>query len=269
MAPKSKTGTKRPRGSTSGTTERSIPVPKFFDRTHYSFGKHLLRYNELNKGTWHEKTFNINPAGNYAHILDMITSRKWDKLLTLETRIDPDIVREFYANAMSNCASREMDARFTYTTMVRVTTIRFDRDTINTYLGNPLELEPPEDPTEPSLCAYGELKRDRDYSFSQIARGILLLGKRFNKGKNDNLTTTNFRYMNLEAAVIFQFLVHNVVPKSHVTITPMAALPLLWHIFQGGQVDVARIISDQMKHVALCGFIGKITKLSIRVSSWV
>lgn len=264
MAPKNKTtGTKRTRGSTSGTIERSIPVPRIFDRNRYSSGKHLMRYNELNKGTWHEKTFNINPTGNYAHILNMITSRKWDKLLTPETQINPDIVREFYANALPNCEKTEMDARFTYTSFVRGTNVRFDRDTINTYLGNPLELDPPEDPTIPTLCAYGEMERDKDYSFRQIARDILLPGKTYNKGKkSQEYTTANFRDMKLEAGIIFQFLVHNVVPRSHVTTTPMAALPLLWHILQGGQVDVARIISDQMKHVALCGFIGKITKLS-------
>jgi hypothetical protein len=192
----------------------------------------------------------------------MITSRKWDMLITLETRINPDIVREFYANAMPLCERHEMDAQFTYTTMVRGTTIRFDRDTINTYLGEPLELPPPEDPTILSLCEYGELERDRSYNFTQIARDILLPGRRFNRGKNNDLTTTNFNDMTLEAGVIFQFLVHNVVPKSHVNTTPMAALPLLWHILQEGQVDVARVISDQMKHVALCGFIGKNTKLS-------
>jgi hypothetical protein len=164
---------------------------------------------------------------------------------------------------MPNCEKKEMDAMFTYTSFVRGTTVRFDRDTINTYLGNPLELDPPEDPTVPTLCAYGEMERDKDYSFRQIARDILLPGKTYNKGKkSQEYTTANFRDMKLEAGIMFQFLVHNVVPRSHVTTTPMAALPLLWHILQGGQVDVARIISDQMNHVALCGFIGKITKLS-------
>jgi len=68
--------------------------------------------------------------------------------------------------------------------------------------------------------------------------------------------------MTLEAAIIFQFLVHNVVPRSHVTTTPIAVTPLIWHIIRGGEVDVAWIISDQLKHVALSGLLHKATKLS-------
>lgn len=263
MGPKSQTGNKRTRGSTSGTVERQIPVPRVFNRDRHSSGKHYLRYKELNKGTWQEKTFNISPTGQFAHILAMITSRGWDKLLTPETQIDPDIVREFYANALPNCDRKEMDARFSYTSYVRGVTVHFDRDTINTYLGNPLELEPPADPTEPTLCEYGEIEKNYAYNFSQIAKDILLKGKRFMRDKkNQEDKTARFKDMQLEAGIMFQFLVHNVVPRSHVTTTPMAALPLLWCIVKGKQVDIARVIAEQMKHVALCGYIGKITKLS-------
>jgi hypothetical protein len=193
----------------------------------------------------------------------MITSRGWDKLLTPETTINPDIVREFYANAMPDCDKKEMDARFSYTSYVRGVPVRFDRDAISTYLGDPLELDPPEDPAEPALCEYGQMLKDYTYSFSRIAKDLLLPGKHFIPGKKSKEDkTARFKDLQLEAGIIFQFLVHNVVPRSHVTTTPMAALPLLWSIVKGKQVDIARVISDQMKHVALCGFIGKITKLS-------
>ena len=71
--------------------------------------------------------------------------------MTPETTINPDIVREFYANAMPDCDKKEMDARFSYTSYVRGVPVRFDRDAISTYLGDPLELDPPEDPAEPAL----------------------------------------------------------------------------------------------------------------------
>jgi len=38
------------------------------------------------------------------------------------------------------------------------TTIRFNRDTINTYLGEPLELPPPEDPTKPALLGMAKMR---------------------------------------------------------------------------------------------------------------
>jgi len=220
-----------------------------------------MRFTQFDKGIWHEKVFKTNSAGQYAHILEMITSRKWDKLITPETRINSDIVKEFYANAMPMCVKHDLVAQFTYTTMVRGTTIRFDRDKINTYLGEPLELPPPEDPTEPSLCRYGQNERDNAWNHAQIQREILLPGKRYNRGRTNEATIANFSDMTLEATIIFQFLVHNVLPKSHVTTSPISATPLLWHILRGGEVDVARIISEQLKHVALSGLVGKATKL--------
>ena len=149
--------------------------------------------------------------------------------MTPETRINPDIVKEFYANVMPVCETHDMMAQFIYITMVRGTTVRFDRDTINTYLGEPLELPPPEDPTESALYRYGQNERDNAWNHGQIERDILLPGKRYNKGRTNEATTANFSDMTLEAAIIFQFLVHNVLPKSHVTTTP-----LLWHILRGG-----------------------------------
>jgi len=81
MSPK--TGTKRKSSaSTSGTIDRPIPPPRNFDRTRFSSGRHFERFTKFDKGTWHDKVFNINLDGPYAHILEMITSRKWDKLLT-------------------------------------------------------------------------------------------------------------------------------------------------------------------------------------------
>jgi len=86
------------------------------------------------------------------------------------TQINTDIVKEFYANAMQTCDKKDMEAQFTYTTMVRGTTIHFDRDTINTYLDNPLTLSPPEDPTIPTLCEYGQKEEDDEWDHNVIQR---------------------------------------------------------------------------------------------------
>ena len=86
-------------------------------------------------------------------------------------------------------------------------------------------------------------------------------GKSYKKGKGDESTTASYADMTLEAAFIFKFLVHNVWPKSHVSTTPKAVTPLIWHICKGGEVDVARIISRELKHVALSGLTHKATKL--------
>ena len=59
--------------------------------------------------------------------------------------------------------------------------------------------------------------------------------------------------MTVRAAVVFKFLVHNVWPKSHVTTATKVVTPLIWHICRGGEVDVARIVSEELKHMALSG----------------
>jgi len=110
MAPKNqpRVGSKRQKPSSSGTLDRLIPPPRTFDRTRFSSGKHFQRFTQFGKGTWHEKVFDIRPIGQYAHILEMITSQGWSKLLTPETRINPDIVKEFYANVMPLCETHDM-----------------------------------------------------------------------------------------------------------------------------------------------------------------
>ena len=87
-------------------------------------------------------------------------------------------------------------------------------------------------------------------------------GRRYNKGRTDDTTTASYADMTFEATFIFKFLVHNVWPKSHVSTTPKAVTPLVWYICRGGEVDVARIISRELKHVALSGLTHKASKLS-------
>jgi len=152
---------------------------------------------------------------------------------------------------MPDCDKKDMDDRFSYTTFVRGKTILFDRDTINTYLGEPLTLPPSEDPTVPTLCEYGRNEEDNEWDHGMIVRDILLPGKRYKKGKGEESTTASYADMTLKAAFIFKFLVHNVWPKSHVSTTPKVVTPLIWHICKGGEVDVSRIISRELKHVAL------------------
>ena len=57
--------------------------------------------------------------------------------------------------------------------------------------------------------------------------------------------------MNVNASVVFKFLVHNVVPKSHTSDTTMKIVPLIWNIIKGMKVDIARLISNEMKSATL------------------
>jgi hypothetical protein len=84
----------------------------------------------------------------------MFTKRKWDKLLTPETEINTDLVREFYCNAVPDASPATIDETFSWTSYVRGKQIPFDRDSINAFLDNACVLEPSPDPTIPPLCTY-------------------------------------------------------------------------------------------------------------------
>ncbi|CAJ2665081.1 unnamed protein product [Trifolium pratense] len=82
-----------------------------------------------------ERIFDIYEHGDYERFARIVQLRGWEKIVHPPTTYNPVIVREFYANALP-----EADEPFSYTTMVRGRTIRFDRDAINAYLGNPFTL---------------------------------------------------------------------------------------------------------------------------------
>ncbi|KAL5098482.1 hypothetical protein RYX36_002809, partial [Vicia faba] len=47
---------------------------------------------------WPEKIFMLNPQGAYRYFVEDMEKRKWGLLLTPPTKMNFDIVREFYAN---------------------------------------------------------------------------------------------------------------------------------------------------------------------------
>lgn len=252
MAPKTTAGSKR-KGSSS-TIDRPLPAPRNPDPSRFKSEKAYARFLELEKKeTWHDKIFQINPEGEFAEIQQIFTNRQWEKLLHPHPHINLDLLREFYANAVPNCDLKEIEARFTYSSKVRGVTIRFDRDTINEYLGNPFDLPPGEDPTIPVLCEYGEKAATGNWPHDRIKREILLPGRQYVLSKAGNRNIAAFAGMTVRATMVFKFLVHNVWPKSHVTKATKVVTPLIWHICRGGEVDVARIVSEELKHMALSG----------------
>ena len=136
---------------------------------------------------------------------------------------------------------------------MRGVTIHFDRDTINEYLGNHFDLPPGEDAIVPVHCDYGERAATGNWPPDRIEREIFLPGRQYVPSKAGNRNIAAFADMTVRAAVVFKFLVHNVWPKSHVTMATKVVTPLIWHICRGGEVDVARIVSEELRHMTLSG----------------
>jgi hypothetical protein len=150
MAPKVKQtqGSKRKGGETS---QPRRPRPTQFDASKFRSAAHQERFKELSdRKLWHDKEFKISPMGDYKGILDILEKRKWSKFLEPHTHINSDIVREFFANAFPVDEDGDpSEKEFNYTTYVRGRPLSFDREAINSYLGNPMPLRDPH-----SLCPF-------------------------------------------------------------------------------------------------------------------
>jgi len=103
----------------------------------------------------------------------------------------------------------------------------------------------------PTLCAYGDKCSKGNWNFQKIEKDILLKDRRFIKNAAGKLQKALYSDMTVNASVVFKFLVHNVVPKSHTSDTTMKIVPLIWSIIKEMEVDIARLISNEMKSVTL------------------
>jgi hypothetical protein len=249
MAPKNPpktTGTKCPRDKSASTSAAPQPDNCFPTPAHSARFIKMRQYK-----TWHEKIFDIHLDGQHVEMLHLFFDRKWNKLIYPATEINTDMVREFYCNVVPDSSPTTLADAFAWTSLVRGKEIPFDRDSINAFLNNALELEPSPDPTVPTLCTYGKRIAQGNWKYEQIERDIMLKGRYFVRNDKGEIRHALTKEMNAKVCLVFQFLVHNAVPRAHTSDAPKIVLPLIWCIMKGVQVDIARIIANEMKQVAL------------------
>ncbi|KEH25675.1 hypothetical protein MtrunA17_Chr6g0462331 [Medicago truncatula] len=219
-------------------------VQEPFDSLRFKGPYQQQRYKDLLERTfWSEKVFQIKKNGQYRGIAQIICTRKWEILVNPPTLLNYDIIREFYANSIPT----DPDEDFSFTTFVRGRTIRFDRNAINAYLGNPLNLP------DNQLCAFHEKQTKGDWNHEEIAQGIFREGKTYERNPNGQPIKAHKHDMNTPAQVILHLILHNIRPKSHTSSTTLDVTPLLYYILANEQVDIARVISQEMKIVAESG----------------
>ncbi|KAK2390772.1 hypothetical protein QL285_064286 [Trifolium repens] len=59
--------------------------------------------------------------------------------------------------------------------------------------------------------------------------------------------------MTLVARLGLLFILHNVVPRSHISDATMPMLGLIYCVFKGTPVDIAKVIANELKEVVLSG----------------
>lgn len=120
------------------------------------------------RNIWLERTFNINPQGDYRRCLALIEGKNWHKLLTPPTNLNYEIVREFYSNALPI-----EGMRYPFITFVSIKEVSFTRGEINDYLDNPLTLEEGEE------CAYYKMVHRADWNIEFIKEALIFMGRSY------------------------------------------------------------------------------------------
>ncbi|KAL5082292.1 hypothetical protein RYX36_010713 [Vicia faba] len=135
--------------------------------------------------------------------------------------------------------------------MVKEIDISLSKDSINAYLGNPLTFP------EGELDEFLKHLARGNWDINLVADTLALEGGSYEtnvmwapkKFLTKNLTTM--------AQVFMTLVLYNIRSKSHTSSIPLDTAYLLYYIIDEKRVDVARVISNEMKMIALKEFFGR------------
>jgi hypothetical protein len=243
MAPKDKSIAKKvgeKRRKTTGQSSRSGS----FDAARFKGAAQYARYKELQKrAITPERIFDISQSGNFGRFPEIIENRGWETLINPPSRLNYDLVREFYANAIPI-----EDEAVSFKTWVRGVNIRFDRDAINNYLGKPSTLPSDE------LCEFSKHVARGNWDVPGLLQDVLREGASIEYSKNGDAPLRALRDdIQKFHQLLFLLVTCNILPKSHTSDAPIRMLTLIHYMDQDREVDVARVISQEMKNMVLSG----------------
>ncbi|GAU51860.1 hypothetical protein TSUD_416440 [Trifolium subterraneum] len=239
MAPKKSSGPGTKKRKTSGSARGS----RSYDALRFLGPDQQARFAELQGRTvWPERRFFLNPQGANRAVQDILVSRKWNKLLEPPLKLNYEVVREFYANAIP--IGQEP---YNFTTVVRGRQIHFDRDTLNRFLGEPSNLD------SDQLCEYSEMLVRQNWPVEDMVRDIFIEGESFQLNNQREERRAIKETLTIPAQIIHLLICYNLKPRSHVHTAPMDRATLIWYILTGREVDIARVIANEMRSVAESG----------------
>jgi hypothetical protein len=247
MAPrKSKEQSKKRKAGSSSTTRRTV-----FDPHRFRGPKQFERFQELeNRTICPERIFEISDVGNFSRFAEIIDNRHWGKLTNPTKKINFDLVREFYANAIP----LDNEDPVTFRTYVRGNEIKFDRDTINSFLGNPSSLPPD------TYCALTQHLARENWNVPAITQTLLRPGHAIEWSKDNAHPLRALRDdLTIPSQLLQTFSLHNVIPRTHTSDATMRVLTFMYYMEKNLEIDVARLIANEMKDIILSGI--RVTRL--------
>ncbi|GAU37514.1 hypothetical protein TSUD_21190 [Trifolium subterraneum] len=240
MAPRKAVNKGKKKQTTGGSSSRVN-----FDATRFLGPIQFARFKDLEKRTiWGENVCRLTSTGDFARFVEIIEERGWVDLARPADVINFDLVREFYANAMP----LDDEDPVTFKTMVRGREIRFDRDTINDFLGQPSQL-PPE-----TYCAFTQSIAQGNWDISALTQSLLRPGHQLIwntqktypvRAKKDDLT--------IHSKLLLHFTLHNVMPRSDTSDGTMKALQFMYYMENNLEIDIARVIASELREMVVTG----------------
>jgi hypothetical protein len=188
--------------------------------------------------------FRIVGTGAFARFKEIIEEQNWGVLACPIADINLDLVREFYANAMP----QDDEDPVSFKTMVRGQEIRFDRDAINDYLGQPSNL-----PTD-TYCAYTQSVAQGNWDVSAITQTLLEPGRQLVwNHQNTHPVRALKDDLTIPSQLLLLFTLHNIIPRSHISDGTMRVLQFMHYMENNLEIDVARVIACEMREMVLTG----------------
>ncbi|KAF1888733.1 hypothetical protein Lal_00036775 [Lupinus albus] len=235
-----------PKKHKTGTSSQATPS---HNRTKFTSVEREERYNTLLQWTFiPERKVDLR-RNEYPEFLTRLDQLKWGTIASPHDKFDPDVVREFYANAYP---PEEGGGLFEHKSWVRGKVIRYDREYLNMMLNNPYQV------SEDSLDGYHHLVAQNStmvHGF-RIAETVasLCLPRRSVSGNVDGQPKRIYRKdMTTLAQIWMIFCLHNIIPNSHVSSLPLFDCHLLCCIIEGIGIDVARLMATEIYKTAVKG----------------
>jgi hypothetical protein len=174
--------------------------------------------------------------GDFDEFTSLLDNRKWWILATLPHKFDPDVVKEFYANAY---LGGDCDNQFKKESYVRGITIPYDRETIEILLGNPVPN------WSPTWDSYNYIQK-MFFTWSVLEQYCCLSNMRaeYNQGASIRILR---KKMNLVTKAMMQFMLANLAPNMHNSDVPKVVAEFLYYcVRRDYRVDAATKISDEI-----------------------
>lgn len=132
-------------------------------------------------------------------------------------------------------------------TMVRGREVPFSRDAISAYLGNPLTLE------ERARCEYVKSLARGNWNIELVKNALVMTGKSYEVNASGAPNKFLRKKLKTAARVMMTLVFYNIRPRSHTTSIPLDIAYLLYYILDNREVDIARIISNEIKLIFKSG----------------